>query len=458
MKKKALSVLLVASMAVAALAGCGSSSDDNAAAPAAEESEAPAEEAGEAPAEAPEEEPAEASGEEVTITYWGWDSNFYDPMFEAYSATHPNVHFEPVATEWGDMLTKAQQALASNSELPVLVPMDNALLENWKKMDIMEDLTTLGLNPDDYADVYIKKTTTADGKIIGVFENVAPSGIAYKRDMAKQYFGTDDPDELFEIFSSYDAYVDKAADVVADGKFMFHSGQAVAEWLYWASEVPTQTDNTINYTEKMTDVFSKLIAMRDTGAIDTYQNGTPEGNATYAARDHVFYPCPDWAITYYIKGNDPDGSGNWGIMKAPVSYSHGGTALGITKASTDAQKAAAYDFIAWVTSDPEGAAVNRDAVGYITPHKNFLNDAEFTRRGADEEYFGGEDIGALYYQDIMQAMKVADSSTWENEVVSVRNDVAQQIMDDSAMTLEQALANGMEELTQLVTDSEITIE
>ena len=453
MKKKLLCVLLAASMAMTALAGCGSSSDDSTPAetPAAEESEAPAEESTEAPA-------AEASGEEVTITYWGWDSNFYDPMFAAYTETHPNVHFEPVATEWGDMLTKAQQALASNSDLPVLVPMDNALIENWKKMDIMEDLTTLGLNPDDYSELYIKKATTTDGKVIGVFENVAPSGIAYKRDMAEQYFGTSDPDELYEIFSSYDAYVDKAADVVADGKYMFHSGQAVAEWLYWASEVPTQTDNTINFTEKLTDVFSKLIAMRDAGAIDTYQNGTPESNATYAARDHVFYPCPDWAITYYIKGNDPDGSGNWGIMKAPVSYSHGGTAIGVTKASTDAQKAAAFDFIVWATSDADGAAVNRDAAGYITPYKAFLNDTEFTRRGADEEFFGGEDVGALYYQDIMQAMKVADSSTWENEVVSVRNDVAQQIMDDSSMTLDQAIANGIEELSQLVTDSEIEIK
>ena len=224
MKKKLLCVLLAASMAMTALAGCGSSSDDSTPAetPAAEESEAPAEESTEAPA-------AEASGEEVTITYWGWDSNFYDPMFAAYTETHPNVHFEPVATEWGDMLTKAQQALASNSDLPVLVPMDNALIENWKKMDIMEDLTTLGLNSDDYSDIYVKKATTSDGKVIGVFENVCPSGIAYKRDMAEQYFGTSDPDELYEIFSSYDAYVDKAADVVADGKYMFHSGQAVAE-------------------------------------------------------------------------------------------------------------------------------------------------------------------------------------------------------------------------------------
>ena len=398
------------------------------------------------------------SSDQVTITYWGWDSNFYGPMFAAYEERNPNVHFEPVATEWGDMLTKAQQSLASNSDLPVMIPMDNALIENWKSMDILEDLTALGIDSSGYADLYVKKATTSDGKVIGVFENVCPSGIAYKRDLAKQYFGTDDPDELYALFSSYDDYVKAGEAVAADGKFLFHSGQAVAEWLYWASEVPTQTDNTINLTEKYTDVFDTLIQIRDTGALDTYQNGTPESNATYSDDLHIFYPCPDWAITYYIKGNDPDGSGNWGIMKAPVSYSHGGTALGITKAASDEQKAVAVDFIKWATSDKEGATIMKDDAGYITPYKELLNDTEFTQRDADTEFFGGEDLGALYYQDIMQAMKVAESSTWENEVVSVRNDIAQQLMDDKSMGLDQALQNAKDELTQLVTDENITIE
>lgn len=454
MRRKLISVLLATAMVASLLAGCGGKTEETAA------PEAAAETTEAAPAEAAEAEAApaeEASAEEVTITYWGWDSNFYAPMFEEYSRLHPNVHFEPTATEWGDMLTKTQQALASNSELPVMIPMDNALIENWKNMDILEDLTTYGLNPDDYSDVYVKKATTADGKVIGVFENVCPSGIAYKRDLAKQYFGTDDPEELYNIFSSYDSYVEKGKEVSGDA-FLFHSGQAVAEWMYFASEVPTQTDSTINFTEKMTDVLANLVAIRDTGALDTYQNGTPEGNATYADDEHIFYPCPDWAITYYIKGNDPEGSGNWGIMKAPVSYSHGGTALGITSASSDAQKKAAYEFILWATSDAEGAAFMRDNAGYITPYKTYLNDAAFTKRGADEEFFGGEDIGAMYYQDIMANMAVTDSSPWENEVISVRNDITQQLMDDTSMTLDQAIANGLEELGQLVTDDTITIE
>lgn len=400
------------------------------------------------------------SDEPVTITYWGWDSNFYEPMMEAYSELHPNVTFEPTATEWGNMLTKAQQALASGSELPTIIPMDMTLIENWKKMDIMEDLTTYGLDTSQYNEIYMDAATTDDGKVIGLFENICPAGIAYKRDLAKEYLGTDDPAELQEMFSSYDAYVEKGKEVseASDGEvFLFHSGQAVAEWLYFASEVPNVTDGTINMTEKMTDVMGKLVDLRDAGAVDTYQNGTPEANATYADDNHIFYPCPDWALTYYIESNDPDGSGNWGLIKAPVGYTHGGTAMGITSASSDAEKQAAYDFITWCVSDPEGAAVMRDKVGYISIDNQYTSDAEFYKR-SDEDFFGGQDISTLYYQDIIGQSSIVTPSVYDNDIVNTRNDVAQQVMNDPGMTTEDAVAAAVEELTQLIGSDDVTIQ
>ena len=451
MKKKALSLLMVASMAATMFAGCGSSdsgsSDAAADSGAAEETTETAEASSD----------AESSDDVITLTYWGWDSNYAWPMFEKYEETHPNVHFEATAVEWGDMLTKAQQSLASGSELPTLVPMDNALIENWKDMDILVDLTEFGLDTSEFNDTSVEKCTTDDGKVIGVFESVCPSGIAYKRDLAKAEFGTDDPEELQKMFSTYDDYATEGEKAAADGKYMFHSGQAIAEWFYFASDVETQTGDTLNYTEKMTDVFSKLIEMRDAGVCDTYQNGTAEGNATYADDIHIFYPCPDWAITYYIETNDPDGSGNWGIIKAPVSYSHGGTALGITSSATPEQQQAAYDFIHWAIAEEEGATAGRDLAGFITTYKTLTTDSDFTKR-ADEEFFGGEDISTLLYTEIANEMNVVASSPWENSMVSVRNDVAQQLMDDKSMTLDQALEIGLEELQQLVTDDSITIK
>lgn len=401
-----------------------------------------------------------SSDEPVTITYWGWDSNFYEPLMEAYSESHPNVTFEPTATEWGNMLTKAQQALASGSELPTIIPMDMTLIENWKEMDIMEDLTTYGLDVSKYNEIYMDAATTDDGKVIGLFENICPAGIAYKRDLAKEYLGTDDPAELQEMFSSYEAYVEKGKEVseASNGEvFLFHSGQAVAEWLYFASEVPNVTDGTINMTEKMTDIMGKLVELRDAGAVDTYQNGTPEANATYAGENHIFYPCPDWALTYYIESNDPEGSGNWGLIKAPVGYTHGGTAMGITSASGDAEKQAAYDFITWCISDPEGAAVMRDKVGYISIDNEYTADSEFFKR-SDEDFFGGQDISTLYYQDIIGQASIVTPSIYDNDIVNTRNDVAQQVMNDPEMTTEDAVAAAVEELTQLVGSEDVTIK
>lgn len=397
--------------------------------------------------------------EQVTLTYWGWDSNYYQPMMDAYSAANPNVTFEATATEWGDMLTKAQQALASGSELPTIIPMDITLIGNWKKLGITDNLLDYGLDTSVYNPALIEAATNADGEVIGLFENVCPAGIAYKRDMAKEYFGTDDPAELQEIFSSFDAYVEKGAEVAekSNGEvFMFHSGQAVAEWLYFASDVANVTDDTINMTDKMTDVMGKLVQLRDAGAVDTYANGTPEANATYAAKNHIFYPCPDWALTYYIEGNDPDGSGNWGLIKAPQSYSHGGTAMGISSTASDAQKQAAYDFITWCVSSEEGAIIARDKAGYITHDSSIAND-EFCKR-SDEAFFGGQDISSLYYKEIASEIAIAAPSAFDNDIVSVRNDIAQQLMDDDAMTLEDAVAAAVEELGQLVTDDSVTIK
>lgn len=403
--------------------------------------------------------PVAAEEEPVTITYWGWDSNYYQPVMDAYTETHPNVTFEATATEWGDMLTKAQQALASGSELPTIIPMDITLIGNWKKMGIMENLVDYGLDTSVYSPALIEAATDDEGKVIGLFENICPAGIAYKRDLAKEYLGTDDPDELAEMFSSYDAYVEKGKEVAeaSNGEvYLFHSGQAVAEWLYFASDIANVTDDTINMTEKMTDVMGKLIDLRDAGAVDTYQNGTAEANATYAGSNHIFYPCPDWALTYYIETNDPEGSGNWGLIKAPTGYSHGGTAMGITSSASDEQKQAAYDFITWAISSEEGATVAKDQAGYIT-HDTTIATEEFCKR-ADEEFFGGQDISALYYKDIASGISIATPSAYDNDIVSVRNDVAQQIMNDSAMTLDDAVAAAVEELGQLVTDDTVTIK
>ena len=135
---------------------------------------------------------------------------------------------------------------------------------------------------------------------------------------------------------------------------------------------------------------------------------------------------------------------------------HGGTCLGITKAASDEQKAAAYDFINWCLSTPEGAALNRDAAGYITSDITIATE-EFCVRD-DEDFFGGQEISKLYYQDVAPAVEIPPATAYDNDIIAVRNDVAQLVMDDPSMTVEDAVAAAIEELSQLITDDTVTIE
>ena len=95
MKKRFVSLTLAASLAAVSMAGCGSS-DANAttAAPAADTTAA-ATEGSEAAADTT----AAASGENTTLKWSVWDislTTYYEPLIEAFEASHPGVTVEMV--------------------------------------------------------------------------------------------------------------------------------------------------------------------------------------------------------------------------------------------------------------------------------------------------------------------------------------------------------------------------
>lgn len=470
MKRKIVSVLLAMTMLTGMLAGCGNDGNDSNA-----PSNASGEEAGKSNAGASEnnggnsdsgEEAggsnADASGEEVTITYWGWDTNWYEPMFEKFMDSHPNIKIEATTVAYSDYFTKIQQAIASGSELPTMVQQSCTLIENYKQLGIFEDLTKepYQVDPNSFFDFIKGRAMTDDGQLIGIEQSVSPSAIAYKRDLAKKYFGTDDPKELAEIFQTTDDYITEGKRIHEESggtDYLFHAGGAVAEWLYFADSTDVQTGDTINFTEKMSKVMGLLCDMRDNKVVDTFENGTPQANATYADDNHLFYPCPNWAITYYIKSNDAEGAGNWGLMMpATGGYSCGGCSVGITSTSTDAQRAAAWEFIHWAFFTEEGVQTAKEEVEYYVPTKEFYEDPSYAA-GADE-FFAGQDIGAFLYGEVAQSIVLPKTSVWDQTVIDIRDLLAVAVIADPDMTAEDAVQKGLEECANRITDSALTIK
>ena len=175
-RKKLLAFLMVFVLTAGLFVGCSGGSDKE-------------------PKEKAKTESKDASREdEIVLTYWGWESNVYEPMMAAYTERHPNVTFEVSDVASADYVTKLQQTIASGSELPDIIVSEMSYRGQMLAMDIWENLEdeAYGVTEDMFFDYTVDLMSNDNGDIVCIDESVSPAAFAYKRDVAKEYLGTDD--------------------------------------------------------------------------------------------------------------------------------------------------------------------------------------------------------------------------------------------------------------------------
>lgn len=436
--KKILSLVLAGTMALTVLAGCGNDADDSG-------------------GKKEEQGAAESSkgGDKVVLSYWGWDSNFYKPMMEAFQKKYPEVEFEITEVASADYVTKVQQCIASGMELPDILVSEANYRGQMLSIDMWEDLTKepYDLKDDMFFDSYLNQMKNADGKIMCVDQTVCPSAFAYKRDLAKQYLGTDDPDKLAAMLPDIKAFCDAAEKVQTESGGsvkLFSTIGAVAEWLRGKEAASLVNDNgDVDFTGKYKQTIEDACQLRDAGAIDVIEQWSAQDNAAYAQSNHIFFPAANWSLEFSIKPNDPDGSGNWGMfIPEGNSFSWGGTAMGISKESKN--KEMAWNFIRFCTMEDEGIQVMKEKVDYYTPYKAPYDNPEYTSKV--DAYFADQDVGKLLYQDIMPKMKIAQRTEYDGVASEVLTLVLNNIIADESVTSEQALTQALEEMQNRLPD------
>ena len=87
--------------------------------------------------------------------------------------------------------------------------------------DFTQDVTALGVN--DFSNAYkytVQAATDAAGVVKGVSFQCCPSALIYRRSIAKDVLGTDDPAEVQAALSDWDKFNAVAADAKAKGYYM----------------------------------------------------------------------------------------------------------------------------------------------------------------------------------------------------------------------------------------------
>lgn len=214
MKEKALSVLLVAAMTAGMLAGCGGKSEGKG---------------------------ADAGGEEgKVINIYSWNDEFRQRVEAVYPEVEKTsddgtvttlkdgteIHWIVNPNQDGVYQQKLDEALMKQADAAEDEKIDIFLSETDyvnKYTDAEADaaipLKDLGIDPDkDLADQYdFTKVTASDAESVqrGSTWQCCPGLLVYRRDIAKEVFGTDDPVIIGEKTNNWDTLKTTAGELAA---------------------------------------------------------------------------------------------------------------------------------------------------------------------------------------------------------------------------------------------------
>lgn len=323
MRKKIFAVLLAAIMVVPALSACGDSKTGT-----------------------KKEDSVSNEKGEVTLTIWDWDEAHLTHMTEWYHERHPEVNFETLVVSTQDYMQKLQSALASGSGVPDIILSEIGFRGKAFDLGIMEDLSKdpYNVKTEDMFEFAAQLGSGPNGELYGVEQQICPSGFAYRRDLAKEYLGTDDPDEVGAMISDWDKLYDVAVELKekSGGKVSILPGSSVTlNGILINQNVSDYIDgDTIDLTGRYTEALDIVTKFNQAGLLGKQEDNTPALNSSYANGEILFYPCAPWSLKWGIQTNDPEGSGNWALTTAPGDgFTYGGTSVSIYSGSENKEAA-----------------------------------------------------------------------------------------------------------------------
>jgi multiple sugar transport system substrate-binding protein len=291
-------------------------------------------------------------------------------MAKAYEKEHPGVktNYTMIPMTNGEYQTKLLATLGTD-QAPCVVALEAAFVKSYVEADYLADLGEL-LPVAKAANVYpfVYEVGTDPAGVTKAYSYQAtPGALFYRRSLAKEYFGTDDPAKIQEILGDMDKYA-AAAEVVkqkSNGNTYMVASNGDFQNLFFANRAkPWVVDNTLTVDPMVDKMIATAKLFRDNGyeaRATQWQEGWFAGmNDTLVDAEgnpkQIFsYFLPTWGLPYVLaphaKSEDGkhDTSGDWGVINGPLPYQWGGTWMGVLKDCKD--KKTAMDFIKFATLD-----------------------------------------------------------------------------------------------------------
>lgn len=421
MKKKVVALLLATVTATGLLAGCGSSSEPGTSGT------------------------TETTEEGQVINIYSWNDEFRTRLEAVYPEVESTSDDGTVTTlkdgteiHWiinpnqdGVYQQKLDEALLNQADAAADDKVDIFLSETdyvFKYTDADADvampLTDLGIDPDtDLADQYdFTKATASDqnGVQRGSTWQCCPGLLVYRRDIAMDVFGTDDPAEVGEKVKDWDTIKATAEELKAKGYYTFASyadtfrlyGNSIDEpWV-------TQGDTVIKVDQNIMDWITDSKEWLDAGYFDKTVKGqwNDDWNKAMGSSSKVFaFLFPAWGIDFTLNPNWDGEDGVWAVTNPPQEYNWGGSYIHACTGTDNPEHV--KDIILALTADQDNLLkISKD-------YQDYTNTVSGMQEAAEDDAFASDFLGGQnayeYFAPVAENIKIAPLSAYDQGCVEL---------------------------------------
>ena len=321
--KKLLSILLAVLM-VFALVGCSNNNGG-----------------GETPA------PTDEGGEGSVLNVWTWNTEFWDFLGKYYAdevvdeytlkkgdVTIKRTTYPSDGGAYQDALDSAllNQANAAADEKVDLFLAEADYIIKYTNSDATMDVKSIGVT--DFSNTYkytVEAASDANGVVKGVSFQCCPAAVIYRRSIAKDVLGTDDPAEVQAKLDSWDKFNEVAAQAKAKGYYMIPTTNATYRVFSNNTTSPWVTaDGKLNIDaniEAWMDQSEDYVKNGYTAYTSNIWGDEATSEMFKTGKTMCFFG-PAWYFNFSMgNAQDPEKGcpGDWAICQGPQAWFWGGT-------------------------------------------------------------------------------------------------------------------------------------
>ena len=344
-------------------------------------------------------------------------------------------------------------------------------VENGSSLDVMADV---GLKAEELADQFPYTQQIAmdrDGKLRALSWQAAPGVFAYRRSIAREVLGTDDPEQVQEAVSDWDQFAETAERMKEEGYYMLSAyGDAYQVYSDNVSS-PWVSDGVLNIDPHLEDWAVQTREFAENGFIHGTEQWGDEWIADHNGDGEVFgFFYSSWGIHYTLQdkaegtsnGDDKDEEtdvtsayGDYAVCRGPEPSHFGGQWIIAAPGSDDHELV--KSIMRTMTCDP------KVMMKITSDIKEFTNTVSGMKELSETDYkadvLGGQNPLPVYI-DVAQSLNQRYVTSYDDDLdlgfqVTMQDYFEGRISETDALEIfRKAALSRYEELTESAGDDE----